>query len=601
MIDLSRQRVSSLTDRFVTGSYLLLRCTRKAPVTQNSYPALSITPFTTHYALPSFEKHDGSFGLQLVRIEPGGTKSYTIRFDDAGDRARTARLGMDVLRGPLAAPALPERRRTPERSRDPRGARRGTIGRRSWKSAQRGGPEGRMDRAIDSPAENPVDRRDRKARRPIPARRSRTFLDRHGGSRPSAGADAVPDERRPHRRTCSRRPLIPENDLTFDVLSRSALLLVGAGIAGAACAEGLPLTGVWTGTLDNDQIIACFEGSDSSRYGEGSYSFLHRYPAPIRLKSIIDSSGGLHWLEETGEKAIWTFERATENRAEGRRWTSTKEPWGAPIRLDAEPGSDANACGSRVPTRERLGRTRIEVNVDTLPGIRGGCLRTLSANEGNVGGSWLESCDTGEVAERINAALPMGIVRAAWGSTFGMACSRDDNFTQEFWESTRPTLKTSRYLGVLRETFCICNSCYFGVPGADHGIPDVEPMAFDRRTGEKVDLWSWMRGADTMGRAPSEGLLALIRAKDSLRVRDSIDACAARLGGEIRYLPGLDSLGMIFASDYDDCRPGSGRIRIPYEELMPFLTPEGAEEIGSIQRDLKSRLRAGFGQGRRKP
>lgn len=54
----------------------------------STHSAFTITPFSSHYSIPSFEAHNGSFGLQLVRIGRNGrndSKTYTIRSEYAGD------------------------------------------------------------------------------------------------------------------------------------------------------------------------------------------------------------------------------------------------------------------------------------------------------------------------------------------------------------------------------------------------------------------------------------------------------------------------------------------------------------------------------------
>jgi hypothetical protein len=50
-----------------------------------SFPAFTITPFSTHYSIPSFEESNGNFGLHLVRISKTGAKTFVIRSEYAGD------------------------------------------------------------------------------------------------------------------------------------------------------------------------------------------------------------------------------------------------------------------------------------------------------------------------------------------------------------------------------------------------------------------------------------------------------------------------------------------------------------------------------------
>jgi hypothetical protein len=50
-----------------------------------TYPAFTITPFSTNYTMPNFESRNGDFGFQLIRISNTGSKIFTITSEYAGD------------------------------------------------------------------------------------------------------------------------------------------------------------------------------------------------------------------------------------------------------------------------------------------------------------------------------------------------------------------------------------------------------------------------------------------------------------------------------------------------------------------------------------
>lgn len=126
------------------------------------------------------------------------------------------------------------------------------------------------------------------------------------------------------------------------VLSLRAPILFLSALHGASLATPLEAgaQGVWSGTLGNSPIVACFDARSDDGQRHGSYYYV-RYLAPIALTPQTVEG---EWAE--GADARWSLSSPQRNHLEGA-WRSSDGRKDLPVRLTRLPGTSAmQACGS---------------------------------------------------------------------------------------------------------------------------------------------------------------------------------------------------------------------------------------------------------------
>lgn len=328
-------------------------------------------------------------------------------------------------------------------------------------------------------------------------------------------------------------------------------------LSGAACAADPPWRGVWSGTIGKQQVMVCLDQDDSSSY------YYRRHSYDISLSA--SDKRGTRWTEMTKKKRSgeWKIESITRDRLTGT-WLPPRGKRSAPIVLErvSVPSEDDRLCDGEAYNGPRVDAVKITAgSPETFEGKR---FRTLSAGV-NEAVSTIELLESKPAIASVNQALRAEL-REEIGSYY--QCLNSENIQAvaeaEYSFTTSPVFWSSRWL-----TLAVTANNYCGGFGINH---HYWYSTWDLVSGKRVDLWTWFEG---MKDEASAALKKVINAHAK-----SDEECGEMLTENVSYSLRPSKEGMVFSPQlYIGCQDD---IDVPYDKLLPFLSPVGKREVKAI-------------------
>jgi hypothetical protein len=312
--------------------------------------------------------------------------------------------------------------------------------------------------------------------------------------------------------------------------------------------------GVWSGTIGTKAIVACFNDN-----GYGSYYYID-YLKPISL-----SKGGYkdHYLHEHNDTGRWELAVPVNGTVAGT-WSNEKTGKTLPIHLALVDGDDDESACVRNSYNLRLGiiKPKIEKG-EIIQFSLGRSYRKLQFARQET----IELFGADPALGKINSSLKPNQSKEAI----------DDYLVQwrESWERLGYPLKDELCTEpIFWDSNFIMVGFHRWYAGTGTGGISDEYRTWSTQTGEEVDLWQWI-GSNSEERELSPELEEFLY-KDF----EESPGCTDYYG-QGNYELRLDKAGLYISETAISCGVG---FFVPYEKLLPFLTPAGKEAVRSIKR-----------------
>ena len=327
-----------------------------------------------------------------------------------------------------------------------------------------------------------------------------------------------------------------------------------AVLAGAASPQG-----VWNGSIGTKAIVACFNrGSPWTAYG--SYYYID-FLTPIALHTQERDS---YWHEED-DAGQWELATPVDGVVTGT-WRNEKTKKALPINLAVVDGSDDESACARDSYNKRLeSRPQVETGkmVQLSPGRSYRKLRF-------AGQETIELFGPDPALGQLNSLLKLDQSKEAIDAYFlqrreflgrvGYPGADDRHTEPTYWDSQFITIQF-----------------YEWVAGTGRSGISIQHRTWNTKTGEEVNLWSWIESSSTASGLPPKLRKFLYR-----DVKDQLPECTNGYRGEGIFTLTIAKAGLQFEEE----AWGEGCERtffIPYEKLGPFLSPAGKQAIKAIR------------------
>ncbi|MES2263090.1 MAG: hypothetical protein V4724_31580 [Pseudomonadota bacterium] len=373
----------------------------------------------------------------------------------------------------------------------------------------------------------------------------------------------------------------------------AAPLLVASTLC-AAGADANPWTDVWRGTLGDQKITACFNGSEYGAY-YGSY-YYERHRKPIQLSKEKQDAA---WKESqpSAPTGIWTLSRPAGATLSGQ-WNKPGQANTLPLRLSRVPVADKDvaACASdayndaleamphiAVGAPQSFDGKRYRIQGVAVPGADGDALTLLR----------MELLESGPGIAAVNRELLQALPRTrAQMQESLFSCRRQalGAFGEDGDFLGRLELKfwSARWLSVAEYSNANC--------GGAHPSASVAYLNWDLASGKRVNLWNWIRNSKKTGgdggehwfdHAAPDNLNAIIagiarRQSAKGRPKDS-DSCADLYADNHEYQLSLRKAGLVFSTEFPHASQACDEdVTLSLPQLKPFLSKEGAAAMQSM-------------------
>lgn len=361
------------------------------------------------------------------------------------------------------------------------------------------------------------------------------------------------------------------------LLNMVALLLF-ALVSQPALAQDEPgWVGVWEGRIGAYPVRACLEGFGDGP-GRGSYYYLSALePISIREK---DGEGG--WIERASggdDEGLWELAEFTDSRMRGTWRQGTRS-----LPLDLKPvswtpGEWGGPCSSAEFLGPRVGRGKIASDAADLGGWKY-TRKTYQparyfAEDVSIESFSFVPEQPGDAAilEVLAADLPRetvddDFIECLGGSIASLGIDGSYDLT------VKPTLVSKAFLVTEQHSGSFC--------GGAHPNYYTIMHAFDRQSGEEMDLFGWIgeERIDGEGSVISDSLRPLIMAnwpEDSAECREYVEDANF-------WSIGLASEGLAFQPDLPHvATPCVVPVLVDWNALGPFLDAEGKAGLARLR------------------
>ncbi len=324
-------------------------------------------------------------------------------------------------------------------------------------------------------------------------------------------------------------------------------------LAGAASPQG-----VWHGTVGTKTIVACFnKGSPWTAYG--SYYYMDH------LKPIALHAGEKdpYWHEE-GDTGLWELTTPVNGAVAGT-WRNGKTGKSLSIRLTLVDGDDDESACARDSFNSHLEkRPKIEEG-KTVQFSPGRSYRKLRF----AGQETVELFGPDPALNQLNSQLKLDQSKEALGGFFQQ---RREFLGRVGYPAvderhTEPTYWDSNFISI---------EFYLWLAGEGRSGISNEYRTWNSRTGEEVDLWTWLGSSHDNATLPPKLKKYLYRS-----VKEESAECANGYRGQGVYTLTLHKEGLHIEEDAwgDGCEKA---FVIPYRKLGPFLSSTGKQAVNSI-------------------
>ncbi len=352
-----------------------------------------------------------------------------------------------------------------------------------------------------------------------------------------------------------------------------------------------PENGLWTGTIGNQEVVACFFHFDLPQYSNESGYFYVRHAQRIALEPRRESSNVWSEGDSQSPTGIWKFNDRHGDLLLGT-WSDVAGKKSVPIRLKrfktlsmGDPGSFSDSCSPEYGILNAAMYARIQaakVTVGKTQTANGKPYRTISALDGAV--ETLEMLDqsgaVAELNERLRNELTVGI-----REYHGCAAALDEQYGEGGEADYGATVKLAHWdehrISFVRSIGGFC--------GGAHPFFESTYSTWDLTTGKEVNLLTWLEQDkakrdiyDSGSFIPRQLDKIIAEAAVKERGEDETDDCLSVIRDNHSYQLSLGGQGLIFHSRFAHVVQACDfSIEIPYATLAPFMTKAGREAIAA--------------------
>jgi hypothetical protein len=360
-----------------------------------------------------------------------------------------------------------------------------------------------------------------------------------------------------------------------------------------------PENGTWTGTIGNNNVMACFMRDGSTQTKQAEYFYL-RYSKPIAL--VPDPGNQTLWFEDNikDPTGIWTI-NVQDDRITGT-WSNPAKTKALPISLNRfktiSSDYSSTTCSPEFDIFNPVAypqvlEEKIELSKET-PALNGRNYRGLSALGGAVKSVKLSG--EGKVIAELNTLL-LNELRAGISAyyecpTSGGLYSRQKgkNIKPDYMASVEPLFWNKQWISFVATVSGDC--------GGAHPFSNFSYSTWDLSTGRELNLWEWIKDSQKTGSASGgdDGYdfdkLNKIITQKAIKQRLAFDPkeadeennCLDVIRDNNQYDIRLSKTGLIFTQVFPHVVYAcTDDIEITYSELMPFLTKKGKKAVMTIQ------------------
>lgn len=374
---------------------------------------------------------------------------------------------------------------------------------------------------------------------------------------------------------------------------RAACLFAAFALVAAPAAASEPVRSgqIWTGTLGDQAITACFD----EQYASGGLYYIDAALTPIRLEPLEKAASQV-FTEVGGPEdtigATWSMDSRADDRLTGE-WQQGERT--LPIRLSSvpvEPPEYGSACetaafldpllagGETTATRAVFGGTAFTALTYQGP-------KRAGFDDFQVTSLALDPVRPGDAA--INRALAQALPDGTAGHPMGQCVgwSMDGGGTGYLEEQLVPMLIAPGWLGIRRSGSGYCGGAH---PNHFSGF-----AVYDRDTGAEVDPTTWFAsGALSFYEwEPAAGEPRLVSGtSEALRdrllagfpAREDLAECVDFMRDGTSWDIGLTREGLVFVPQLPHvifaC---TEEVVLPWKAARPFLSEEGRAVMNSLR------------------
>ena len=377
------------------------------------------------------------------------------------------------------------------------------------------------------------------------------------------------------------------------------MILAGGLITSAFSSENIsPENGIWTGTIGNSKVTACFQRDDDPAHTNQSAYFYNRYSKLITLAP--DLQNGSLWLEGNKQNPTGIWEVKVVGDLITGQWSNQARTHKLAISLsrfesistDSSPDCDPlyGVFNPKVLTEKiNLGKEQV---------FNGKSFRDISAAEGAVVS--IELIEKTKTAIKLNTLLVNELRReiSAYYScpTAGelQTGNQDQDQAANYSSITQPKFWSGHWISLVKLVSGDCGGAY--------EFHDFSYSTFSLKTGNKVNLWEWITNSKKNDGFPNydsyyfnyaapEKLNNIITKKAIMQrlafnpnEANEENNCLGIIKDNTEYKILLSKTGFIFTQPFPHVTQAcSDDVEITYGELMPFLTKKGKDAVMTIQ------------------
>lgn len=378
------------------------------------------------------------------------------------------------------------------------------------------------------------------------------------------------------------------------------MLLFGSITAAADFDEVVPENGIWTGTIGDNKVMACFmRDNDPAHTNESAYFYL-RYSKLISLAP--DPESNVLWLEGDSKSpsGIWKI-NVQHDRITGS-WANPENTKTLPIllkRFKSISSDHSTSCSteSSVFGPEAYAKKIVSGDVTTFNGRH---YRVLSASNTEV--SSIELIGTSEAITALNTLLANEL-RVSLSDYYKCPTSgenisgkRGKSKTRNYVSSILPLFWNDQWISIISSTYGDC--------GGAHPFSSYSYSTWNLSTGKELNLWQWIKNSKKVGGSPEHDnyyfnysarkRLNTMITKKAVKQRLAVypneaseeNNCLDSIQSNSEYQIRLGKSGFIFTQTFPFyAQACTDDIEITYSELAPFLTKSGKEAVTLLKKN----------------
>lgn len=367
------------------------------------------------------------------------------------------------------------------------------------------------------------------------------------------------------------------------------LLLVFSLAASASGSNNVsPEQGVWTGTIGDGKVMACFMRDDDPAHTNQSAYFYLRYSKPISL--IPDPNNKNSWFEGDikNSTGVWSIS-VLHDRITGN-WSNPTKTKSLPIQLTrfksiSSNHSSISSCSPELGVFNPAVYPQVlsqKIAYSGEKNLNGRRYRVSSALEGAVKSVELigESETIGLLNVLLANELRAGMLGYYGCPTIGERDSRKIGQTEkpDYQFSIEPLFWNEQWISFVTRSSGYC--------GGAHPFSDYSYSTWNLTTGKELNPWEWIKNSKV-----SESLNRIITKKAIKqrlalyrKVASEESGCLDAIQVNSQYQIRLGKTGFVFTQVFPHVAQAcTDDIEITYGELMPFLTKKGKAVVEAIQ------------------